>query len=77
MKCGGVCVTPFCVTPEYLCLHEEAAEIMLIIVLYTELYQVNCDLCILLLATIIGLFMNDPYSLVSSANHKRQLMSIK
>ena len=53
---------------------EEAAEIVLIIVLYS---YINFDLCILLLVTIIGLFMNDPYSLVSSTSHKKQLMSIK
>ena len=53
---------------------EEAAEIVLIIVLYTF---INFDLCILLLVTIIGLFMNDPNSLVSSTSHKKQLMSIK
>ena len=42
---------------------EEAAEIVLIIiVLYS---YINFDLYILLLVTIIGLFMNDPYSLVS------------
>ena len=41
---------------------EEAAEIVLIIVLYS---YINFDLCILLLVTIISLFMNDPYSLVS------------
>ena len=29
------------------------------------------------IVTIIGLFMNDPYSLVSSTSHKKQLMSIK
>ena len=46
---------------------EEAAEIVFIIV-YT-----NFELCILLLVTIIGLFMNDPFSLVSSTSHKKQL----
>ena len=46
---------------------EEAAEIVLIIVLYN---YINFDLCILLLVTIIVLFMNDPYSLVTSTNHK-------
>ena len=30
----------------------------------------------MLLVTIIGLFMNYPYSLVSSTSHKKQLMSI-
>ena len=28
------------------------------------------------IVTIIGLFMNDPYSLVSSTSYKKQLMSI-
>ena len=53
---------------------EEAAEIVLIIV---QRSYINFDLCILLLVTIIGLFMNDPYSLVSSTSHKKQLMNIK
>ena len=53
---------------------EEAAEIVLIM---SILSYINFDLCILLLVTIIGLFMNDPYSLVSSTSHKKQLMSIK
>ena len=48
---------------------EEAAEIVLIIVLYIANYIIF-DLCILLLVTIIGLFINDPYSLVSSTSHK-------
>ena len=53
---------------------EEAAEIVLITVLYN---YINFDLCILLLVTIIGLFMNDTYSLVASTSHKKQLMCIK
>ena len=40
---------------------EEAAEIVLIIVLYS---YINIDLCIAIV-TIIGLFMNYPYSLVA------------
>ena len=47
---------------------------MLIIVLYS---YINFDLCILLLVKIIGLFMNDSYSLVSSTSHKKQLLSNK
>ena len=51
---------------------EEAAEIVLIIVLYN---YINFDLCILPV-TIIGLFMNDPYSLVFSTSHKKQFTSL-
>ena len=55
-----VCVTPFSLRQTRIFTPEEAAEIVLII-----------DLCILLLVTIIGLFMNDPYRLVSSASHEK------
>ena len=51
---------------------EEAAETVLIIVLYN---YINFDLCILPV-TIIGLFMNDPYSLVLSTSHKKQFTSL-
>ena len=47
---------------------EEAAEFVLIIVLYSF---INFNLCILLLVIIIGLFMNDPYSLVFSTSCKK------
>ena len=57
---------------------EEAAEIVLIIVLPVYCWSyINFDLCILLLVAIIGLFMNEPYSLVSSTSRKKQLMNIK
>ena len=68
MEGGDVCVTPFCVRPEYLCLRKLQKSCLLLRCIAN---YINFDLCILLLVTIIGLFMNDPYSLVSRTSHKK------